>query len=63
MIGAGSVVVHDVPENSVAVGNPCKVIREIGEHDQKYYYKNRKIEELDLKEEYRLRRDTRGENE
>ncbi len=63
VIGAGSVVVHDVPENSVAVGNPCKVIREIGEHDQKYYYKNRKIEELDLKEEYRLRRDTRGEKE
>ena len=31
VIGAGSVVVHDIPANSVAVGNPCKVIREIGE--------------------------------
>lgn len=31
VIRAGSVVVHDIPANSVAVGNPCKVIREIGE--------------------------------
>ena len=31
VIGAGSVVVHDIPANSVAAGNPCKVIREIGE--------------------------------
>ncbi len=28
-IGAGSVVTHDIPANSVAVGNPCRVIREI----------------------------------
>ena len=27
VIGAGSVVVHDIPDNSVAVGNPCKVIK------------------------------------
>ena len=30
VIGAGSVVIHDIPENSVAAGNPCKVIRAIG---------------------------------
>ncbi len=29
-IGAGSVVVHDIPANSIAVGNPCYVIRTIG---------------------------------
>lgn len=29
VIGGGSVVVKDIPDNSVAVGNPCKVIREI----------------------------------
>ena len=29
VIGAGSVVVKDIPANCVAVGNPCKVIREI----------------------------------
>lgn len=27
VIGAGSVVVHDIPDHCVAVGNPCKVIR------------------------------------
>ena len=27
VIGAGSVVTHDIPDNSVAVGNPCRVIR------------------------------------
>lgn len=29
VIGAGSVVVHDIPANSIAVGNPCKVIKKI----------------------------------
>ena len=28
-IGAGSVVVSDIPSNSIAVGNPCKVIKKI----------------------------------
>lgn len=28
-IGAGSVVVYDLPSNSVAVGNPCRVIRRL----------------------------------
>ncbi|MEE0801901.1 MAG: sugar O-acetyltransferase [Gemmiger sp.] len=27
VIGAGSVVTHNIPDNSVAVGNPCRVIR------------------------------------
>lgn len=31
LIGAGSVVVNDIPENSVAVGNPAKVIKTIDE--------------------------------
>ena len=44
VIGAGSVVTKDVPANVVAVGNPCRVIREIGEHDRQYYFKGRKIE-------------------
>lgn len=55
VVGAGSVVVHDIPANSVAAGNPCKVIREIGEQDQKYYYKDRVIDEQDLEEERKLR--------
>ena len=35
VIGGGSVVVKDIPDNSVAVGNPCRVIRAITEEDQK----------------------------
>ena len=43
VIGAGSVVTKDIPSNIVAVGNPCRVLREINEHDKKYYFKDRKI--------------------
>lgn len=43
VIGAGSVVTKDIPENVVAVGNPCRVLRKIDEHDREYYYKDRKI--------------------
>ncbi len=44
VIGAGSVVTRDIPPNVVAFGNPCRVMREIGEHDKIYYNKNRKID-------------------
>lgn len=44
VIGAGSVVTKDIPANSVAVGNPCRVLRPIGERDREYYFKDRKIE-------------------
>lgn len=44
VIGAGSVVTKDIPANVVAVGNPCRVLREIGEHDREYYWRDRKIE-------------------
>lgn len=43
VIGAGSVVTKDIPANVVAVGNPCRVLREINEHDKEYYFKDRKI--------------------
>lgn len=43
VIGAGSVVTKDIPSGVVAVGNPCRVLREVGEHDREYYYKDRKI--------------------
>lgn len=48
VIGAGSVVTKDIPSNVVAVGTPCKVLREIGEHDKEYYFKDRKINYKDL---------------
>lgn len=44
VIGAGSVVTKDVPENVVAVGNPCRVLRAIDERDEKYYFKDCKID-------------------
>ena len=44
VIGAGSVVTKDIPANVVAVGNPCKVMRQINEYDKEYYFKNRKID-------------------
>ena len=44
VIGAGSVVTKDIPSGVVAVGNPCRVIRQIGEHDREYYFKDRKID-------------------
>jgi len=44
VIGAGSVVTKSIPANVIAVGNPCKVLREITDRDREYYYKNRKAE-------------------
>ena len=43
VVGAGSVVTKDLPGNVVAVGNPCKILREINDRDREYYFKNRKI--------------------
>ena len=44
VIGAGSVVTKDIPAGVIAVGNPCKVMREIGQHDREYYWRDRKID-------------------
>lgn len=44
VIGAGSVVTKDIPSNMLALGNPCKIIREITEKDRKYYYKDREFD-------------------
>ncbi|WP_455543057.1 sugar O-acetyltransferase [Intestinibacter sp.] len=38
VIGAGSVVTKNIPSNSVAVGNPCKVVRQITDEDKKAYF-------------------------
>ena len=45
VIGAGSVVTRDIPDWSVAAGNPCRVIRKITEEDRKYYFKDRVFDE------------------
>lgn len=44
VIGAGSVVTKDIPANVVAVGNPCRVMREISERDREYYFRDRRID-------------------
>lgn len=42
VIGGGSVVVKDIPSHSVAVGNPCKVIRKITEEYRETFLKNQR---------------------
>lgn len=44
VIGAGSVVTRDIPDNVIAVGNPCRVVREITDADRDFYYKDRKFD-------------------
>ena len=43
VIGAGSIVTKDIPANVVAVGNPCRVLREIGQKDREMYFRGRPI--------------------
>ncbi|MCH5263089.1 MAG: hypothetical protein J1F42_09260 [Lachnospiraceae bacterium] len=38
VIGAGSIVTKDIPSNVLAAGNPCKVLREINEHDKEHLW-------------------------
>jgi len=45
VIGAGSIVTKDIPANCIAFGSPCKVYREINEHDKEYYFKNHRFDE------------------
>lgn len=49
VIGAGSVVTRNIPDNTIAVGNPCKVLREISEDDRKYYFKDREFDVEDYR--------------
>ena len=44
VVGAGSIVTKDLPDNVVAVGNPCRVLREVNEQDYEFYFKNRRID-------------------
>ena len=45
VIGAGSLVTKDIPADTVAYGSPCRVVREINEHDDVYYWRDRKLGE------------------
>jgi galactoside O-acetyltransferase len=48
VIGSGSVVTKDIPPDVVAVGNPCRVLRNIGEHDKKFYFRDHEIRPEDI---------------
>jgi galactoside O-acetyltransferase len=43
VVGAGSIVTNDLPSGVLAVGNPCRILRAISDHDRQYYFKNKKI--------------------
>lgn len=49
VIGGGSVVTKDLPDNVIAVGNPCRIVRKITEEDRDYYFKDRKFDVEDYK--------------
>lgn len=44
VVGAGSVVTKDLPANVLAVGTPCRVLREISDHDREYYFRDHAID-------------------
>lgn len=43
VVGAGSVVTRDLPSDVVAVGNPCRVLRPVGQRDREFYFRERRI--------------------
>ena len=45
VIGAGSVVTRDIPDWSIAAGNPCRVIRKITEADRRKLFHNEEIDD------------------
>ncbi len=44
VIGAGSIVTKDIPDNVIAVGNPCRVLRNVSEKDSEFFYKTERID-------------------
>ena len=44
VIGAGSVVTRDIPSDTLAAGNPCRVIRAITEEDRPFFFKDRRFD-------------------
>lgn len=46
VIGSGSVVTHDIPDNCVAAGNPCRVLRPITKNDRQFW-----LEQLEIRKQ------------
>ena len=45
VIGAGSVVTKDIPDWSLAAGNPCRVLRRITEDDRRKLFREEEIDQ------------------
>lgn len=54
VIGAGSIVTKDIPGNVVAVGNPCRVMREISDRDREFFFKDERMDLEDVKKRYNI---------
>ena len=50
VIGAGSIVTKDIPDDVVAVGNPCRVMRPVSERDREFFYRDERIDWENLQE-------------
>ncbi len=44
VIGAGSVVTKDIPDSVIAVGNSCRILRNVSEKDHEFFYKSERID-------------------
>lgn len=45
VIGAGSVVTHDLPDNVIAAGNPCRVLRTLTDEDRRFAFRHQPIDD------------------
>lgn len=45
VVGTGSVVTRDIPDWSIAAGNPCRVVRKITEEDRRKLFRNEEIDD------------------
>ena len=50
VIGAGAVVTRNIHDNVLAVGNPARVVREIGVHEEVFFHRDRQIDWENLTE-------------
>ena len=51
VVGAGSIVTRDVPERTIAVGNPCRVLREVSGRDRRFFWREEEIDWDQLQEQ------------
>ncbi len=52
VIGSGSVVTHDIGDGVIAAGNPCRVLRKIGDKDRQFFFKDFEYERGVVEAEY-----------